>query len=127
MDWDVLYRALVLRYKVHYNPGMLVWHDGWESREERDRKTREREPARMAADIIAWFSVGGPALRGALADLLRSLCMGPAFALRGHRGLSKYFFARTVRLASGIPLGIRLGIEQRVRPHLSKGEKLDAP
>ena len=114
-DWDLVYRARMLGHGVRYEPAALVYHDWIETPGERERKETERDAARMAARVSAWMQFGGPGLLNCVEEFMRFLNAAAIQALRLHKELATGYFLRAMRLASGIPLGIRLGPNGRSR------------
>jgi glycosyltransferase involved in cell wall biosynthesis len=114
-DWDLVYRARMLGHGVRYERAALVYHDWIETPGEHERKETEREPARMAARVSAWMQLGGPGLLNCAEEFMRFMIAAAIQALRLHKELATCYFRRAMRLAGGIPLGIRLGPNGRSR------------
>lgn len=110
-DWDVIYRMLLLGMAVWYSPAMRIWHDGWETKDVRERKAGLYDRARMAAHIKSWAEVGGPALREMTALTLRLFVQGVNHLAHRRRGTAAACFRKCACYLSGVPLGIRLAVQ----------------
>ena len=111
-DWELLYRSVVSRFRILYSPDVIVWHDGWETRESRSRKARQYAKARMAAHIKCWAEVGGPALRDMTSLTVRLLFEGVNHVMHRRRGSAAACFSKCGNYIAGVPLGLRLAWEQ---------------